>query len=72
MMHSFEVSDVETRTSAISKQRADKHAARAEGRIYTADRSSQVKNYSPVYMSRVQRKIMGPAHGVGGVCWCVR
>ena len=33
---------------------------------------SQAKNYSPVYMNRAQQKNMGPAHGVGGVCWCVR
>ena len=34
--------------------------------------SSQVKNYSPVYMKQNAAINTGPAHGVGGLCECVR
>ena len=34
--------------------------------------SSQVKNYSPVYMKQNAAKNTGPAHGVGGLCECMR
>ena len=32
--------------------------------------SSQVKNYSPVYIKQTAAKNTGPAHGVGGLCEC--
>ena len=34
--------------------------------------ASQVKNYSPVYMKQNAAINTGPAHGVGGLCECVR
>ena len=35
-------------------------------------KSSQVKNYSPVYIEQTAAKNTGPAHGVGGLCECMR